>query len=66
MNLSFSDKPNLTNVCIEGGFKASVTVRGVEFQCSFEGRMCSSPSEARESAALQMLINLRSMAKSEQ
>ncbi|KAL9296512.1 hypothetical protein ACSQ67_022408 [Phaseolus vulgaris] len=50
----------------EGGFKASVTVRGVEFQCSFEGKTDSNPSEARDSAAVQMLTNLRSMAKSEQ
>ncbi|KAK7341586.1 hypothetical protein VNO80_24521 [Phaseolus coccineus] len=50
----------------EGGFKASVTVRGVEFQCSFEGKRDSNPSEARESAAVQMLTNLRSIAKSEQ
>ncbi|QCD88448.1 hypothetical protein DEO72_LG3g2996 [Vigna unguiculata] len=49
----------------EGGFKANVTVKGVEFQCSFEGKMCSSPSEARESAADQMITNLRSIAKLE-
>ncbi|XP_014521141.1 uncharacterized protein LOC106777845 isoform X2 [Vigna radiata var. radiata] len=50
----------------EGGFKANVTVKGVEFQCSFEGKMGSSPSEARESAAVQMLTNLRSIAKLEE
>ncbi|XP_047161287.1 uncharacterized protein LOC124831357 [Vigna umbellata] len=50
----------------EGGFKANVTVKGVEFQCSFEGKMGSSPSEARESAAVQMITNLRSIAKLEE
>ncbi|TKY67451.1 hypothetical protein E2542_SST10345 [Spatholobus suberectus] len=47
----------------DGGFKANVTVKGVEFQCSFEGNVGSNPPEARESAAAQMLTNLRSMAK---
>ncbi|CAJ1933317.1 unnamed protein product [Sphenostylis stenocarpa] len=42
------------------GFKAKVTVKGVEFQCSFEGIVGSNPPEARESAAVLMLSNLRS------
>lgn len=47
----------------DGGFQANVTVKGVDFQCSFEGNMGSNPLEARESAAAEMLTNLRSMAK---
>ncbi|XP_061994676.1 uncharacterized protein LOC133712584 isoform X2 [Rosa rugosa] len=46
----------------DGGFQANVTVEGLDFKCSREGDLCSSPSEARESAALQMLVKLRSMA----
>lgn len=48
----------------EGGFKAKVRVKGVEFECSCEGSSCSFPRDARESAAVQMLTKLRSMAKS--
>ncbi|XP_012570395.1 uncharacterized protein [Cicer arietinum] len=47
-----------------GGFKAKVRVKGVEFECSCEGSSCSFPRDARESAAVQMLTKLRSMAKS--
>ncbi|XP_057456273.1 uncharacterized protein LOC130747365 isoform X3 [Lotus japonicus] len=47
-----------------GGFQANVTVKGVEFQCSYAGDLCSDSQEARESAAAKMLTNLRSMAKS--
>ncbi|KHN06212.1 hypothetical protein glysoja_031654 [Glycine soja] len=43
----------------DGGFKANVTVKGVDFQCSFEGNVGSNPSEARESAAALMLTNLK-------
>ncbi|XP_061367309.1 uncharacterized protein LOC133310397 [Gastrolobium bilobum] len=50
----------------DGGFQANVTVKGLDFECSFGGNMCSCPREARESAAAQMLANLRSMAKSDQ
>ncbi|KAG4973922.1 hypothetical protein JHK87_030743 [Glycine soja] len=44
---------------LTGGFKANVTVKGVDFQCSFEGNVGSNPSEARESAAALMLTNLK-------
>ncbi|KAK7262576.1 hypothetical protein RJT34_30150 [Clitoria ternatea] len=46
------------------GIQAKLSVKGVEFQCSCEGDLCSSPLEARESAAAQMLTMLRTMAKS--
>ncbi|KAL2328852.1 hypothetical protein Fmac_022279 [Flemingia macrophylla] len=47
----------------DGGFKANVTVKGVDFQCSFGGNLGSDPLGARESAAAEMLSNLRNMAK---
>lgn len=47
---------------VEGGFQANVTVEGLDFKCSKEGDLCSGPSEARESAAFQMLEKLRNMA----
>ncbi|KAJ1376207.1 double strand RNA binding domain from DEAD END PROTEIN 1 [Sesbania bispinosa] len=47
----------------DGGFQANVIVKGVEFQCSCRGEVCSHPPEARDSAAAQMLTNLRSMKK---
>ncbi|KAL6194276.1 hypothetical protein ACLB2K_035360 [Fragaria x ananassa] len=46
----------------DGGFQANVTVEGLDFKCLKEGDPCSGPSEARESAAFQMLEKLRSMA----
>ncbi|KAL6185517.1 hypothetical protein ACLB2K_041650 [Fragaria x ananassa] len=46
----------------DGGFQANVTVEGLDFKCSKEGDLCSGPSEARESAAFQMLEKLRNMA----
>ncbi|TQE11678.1 hypothetical protein C1H46_002714 [Malus baccata] len=46
----------------DGGFQADVTVKGMEFECSSVGGLCSNPREARESAAAQVLAKLRSMA----
>ncbi|KAI4324301.1 hypothetical protein L6164_023853 [Bauhinia variegata] len=46
----------------DGKFQANVTVKGIDFECSCEGNLCSSPREARDSAAAQMLAKLRSMA----
>ncbi|MED6206005.1 hypothetical protein PIB30_022895 [Stylosanthes scabra] len=42
------------------GFQALVTVKGPDFEFSLGGDSCSNPSEARDSAAAQMLANLRS------
>lgn len=47
---------------LDGGFQANVTLVGLDFKCSSGGDLCSSPREAKESAALQMLVKLRSMA----
>ncbi|ONI29293.1 hypothetical protein PRUPE_1G191700 [Prunus persica] len=46
----------------DGGFQAEVTVNGMDFDCSSGGDLCSNPREARESAAAQILVKLRSMA----
>ncbi|XP_021817926.1 uncharacterized protein LOC110760053 isoform X3 [Prunus avium] len=46
----------------DGGFQAEVTVKGMDFDCSSRGDLCSNPREARESAAAQILVKLRSMA----
>ncbi|KAK3204456.1 hypothetical protein Dsin_018502 [Dipteronia sinensis] len=46
----------------DGGFQASVTVKGMDFECSSIVGQCSNPRNARESAASQMLGKLRSMA----
>ncbi|OIV99430.1 hypothetical protein TanjilG_17240 [Lupinus angustifolius] len=48
---------------LTGGVHADVTVKGLEFECSCRGNVCSGPREARESAAAQMLANLRNIAK---
>ncbi|CAL0329183.1 unnamed protein product [Lupinus luteus] len=45
------------------GIHADVTVKGLEFECSCRGNECSTPREARESAAAQMLAKLRDIAK---
>ncbi|TKY48338.1 hypothetical protein E2542_SST25754 [Spatholobus suberectus] len=50
----------------DGGFQANVAVKGLDFECSCGGNLCSYPHEARDSAAAQMLANLRRMAKSDQ
>ncbi|XP_027343413.1 uncharacterized protein LOC113855983 [Abrus precatorius] len=50
----------------DGGFQANVAVKGLDFECSCGGNLCSYPREARESAAAQMLANLKSMAKLDQ
>ncbi|MED6144653.1 hypothetical protein PIB30_017753 [Stylosanthes scabra] len=44
----------------DGGFQALVTVKGPDFEFSLGGDLCSNPVEARDSAAAQMLANLRS------
>ncbi|CAJ1955566.1 unnamed protein product [Sphenostylis stenocarpa] len=49
---------------LDGGFQADVAVKGLDFECSCGGNLCSHPHEARESAAAQMLARLRSRAKS--
>ncbi|KAB2622931.1 hypothetical protein D8674_025113 [Pyrus ussuriensis x Pyrus communis] len=46
----------------DGGFQADVTVKGMDFECSSVGGLCSNPREARESAAAQVLAKLRSTA----
>ena len=53
-------------ILLEGGFQANVVVKALDSECSCGGNVCSFPDEARESAAAQMLANLRSMAKSGQ
>ncbi|XP_058748888.1 uncharacterized protein LOC131621861 isoform X2 [Vicia villosa] len=49
----------------DGKFQSNVRVKGLDFENSCEGNPCSSPHEARDSAAAQMLTNLRRMAKSD-
>ncbi|XP_054817169.1 uncharacterized protein LOC129316827 [Prosopis cineraria] len=51
---------------LDGGFEANVTVKGMDFEYSCGGNLCPNPREARESAAAQMLADLRSKAKSTQ
>ncbi|KAJ0094023.1 hypothetical protein Patl1_26335 [Pistacia atlantica] len=46
----------------DGGFRAEVTVKGKDFECSSSGDLCFSPQEARQSAATQILAKLRRMA----
>ncbi|XP_073111888.1 uncharacterized protein [Elaeis guineensis] len=46
----------------DGRFQASVTVKGMDFECTVGGDLKSSPREARESAATHMLSKLCSMA----
>ncbi|XP_050256685.1 uncharacterized protein LOC126702105 [Quercus robur] len=48
----------------DGGYRANVTVNGVDFECTTGGDTRSNPREARESAAAQMLAKLRAMASS--
>ncbi|XP_062173180.1 uncharacterized protein LOC133878610 isoform X2 [Alnus glutinosa] len=48
----------------DGGFKACVTVKGVDFESSGGGNLCTNPREARESAAAELLAKLRRMAGS--
>ncbi|RYR57676.1 hypothetical protein Ahy_A05g023375 [Arachis hypogaea] len=48
----------------DGGFRALVTFKGPDFECSLGGDTCSNPCEARDSAAARMLANLRSKQKS--
>lgn len=41
-----------------GRFQGSVTVKGMDFECTVDGDLKSSPCEARESAATNMLSKL--------
>lgn len=45
----------------EGGYQAKVTVKGVNIESSSVGDACPKPSEARGSAAAEMLAKLNSM-----
>lgn len=42
---------------VHARFQANDTVNGVKFKWSREGNLCSTPLEARESVAAQMLNN---------
>ncbi|XP_050373098.1 uncharacterized protein LOC126790794 isoform X2 [Argentina anserina] len=46
----------------DGKYQADVTVEGLDFNCTSDVHLCSSPREAKESSAFQMLVKLRSMA----
>ncbi|CAL5347995.1 unnamed protein product [Camellia sinensis] len=50
----------------DGGFRANVTVKGLDFECSGGSDMCSTPRLARDSAAAQMIVKLRNMASQSQ
>ncbi|XP_057546911.1 uncharacterized protein LOC130825611 isoform X2 [Amaranthus tricolor] len=45
----------------KGSFQASVMVKGVDFESSSKGNICETPHEARNSAASNMLVKLRSL-----
>ncbi|KAL5543132.1 hypothetical protein UlMin_010842 [Ulmus minor] len=45
----------------EGGFKANVSIRGVDFDYTIEGELQSNPHEARDSAAAGILVKLRAI-----
>ncbi|PSR98312.1 Dentin sialoprotein [Actinidia chinensis var. chinensis] len=47
---------------VDGGFRANITVKGLDFECSEGSGLHSNPRLARESAAAQMIAKLRSMA----
>ncbi|XP_059284923.1 uncharacterized protein LOC132038250 [Lycium ferocissimum] len=51
--------PSYSQSATDGGFNAIVTVRGPKFLCSCESDLQPSSSEARESAAFQMITNLQ-------
>ncbi|XP_060188280.1 uncharacterized protein LOC132617320 isoform X2 [Lycium barbarum] len=51
--------PSYSQSATDGGFNAIVTVRGPKFLCSCESDLQPSTSEARESAAFQMITNLQ-------
>ncbi|KAL2921019.1 SCARECROW-LIKE protein 7, partial [Bienertia sinuspersici] len=61
-NENFWMLPTYSISTSEGGFQAIVTVKGVDFECSSEGTVCTAPLEARKSAAVKILAKLRSMA----
>ncbi|XVF84484.1 hypothetical protein PTKIN_Ptkin17bG0040700 [Pterospermum kingtungense] len=45
----------------DGGYQAKVSVQGMDFKSSIVGDACPKPSEARASAAVEMLAKLRTM-----
>ncbi|KAL6976257.1 hypothetical protein U1Q18_025044 [Sarracenia purpurea var. burkii] len=45
----------------DGGFRTSITVKGMDFECSGESDLHTTPRLARESAAAQMIAKLRIM-----
>lgn len=47
---------------LAGGYQASATVLGPDFECAAGGDLCARPQEARESAATHTLNQLRAMA----
>ncbi|XP_030536474.1 uncharacterized protein LOC115745196 isoform X1 [Rhodamnia argentea] len=51
------------HICVtDGGYVAKVTVKGTGFECSTDGDPHSTPEEARESAAANTLVILKSTA----
>ncbi|GFZ10801.1 hypothetical protein Acr_22g0001990 [Actinidia rufa] len=46
---------------VDGGFRANITVKGLDFECSEGSGLHSNPRLARESAAAQTIAKLRSM-----
>ncbi|XP_057460333.1 uncharacterized protein LOC130750837 isoform X3 [Actinidia eriantha] len=46
---------------VDGGYRANVTVKGLDFECSEGSSLHSNPRLARESVAAQMIAKLRSM-----
>lgn len=51
------------HICVtDGGFVAKVTVKGADLECSTDGDPHSTPQGARESAAANTLVILKSTA----
>ncbi|KAH9606878.1 hypothetical protein KSS87_019712 [Heliosperma pusillum] len=53
--------PTYNISALEGDFQASVTVKGIDFECSSEGTLSSTPEDSRNSAALHMIARLQNM-----
>ncbi|KAG1327594.1 hypothetical protein COCNU_01G015280 [Cocos nucifera] len=62
LNMENQDAFQLVMASKKGRFRASVTVKGMDFECTAGGDLKSSPHEARESAATHMLSKLCGMA----
>ncbi|KNA04324.1 hypothetical protein SOVF_200720 isoform A [Spinacia oleracea] len=60
-NANFWFLPTYCLSTSEGGFQATVTLKGIDFECSSEGTIQTNPCEARNSAASNILVKLRSM-----